>query len=99
MSELEWEFYKHQSYHAHFVAYCKYHIHFKTMTEFQLKSSKNRHAKFSSCILLLVIRIKFLCETQYCHGQFCHGRDSTDALVTALSRLLSAGVDSSNFLD
>ena len=99
MSELEWEFYKHQSYHAHFAAYCKYHIHFKTMTEFQLRSSKNRHAKFSSCILLLVIRIKFLCETQYCHGQCCHGRDSTDAFVTALSRLLSAGVDISNFLD
>ena len=68
MSELEWEFYKHQSYHAHFAAYCKYHIHFKTMTEFQLRSSKNRHAKFSSCILLLVTRIKFMCETQYCHG-------------------------------
>ena len=24
--------------------------------------------RISPCILLLVIRIKFLCETQYCHG-------------------------------
>ena len=39
MSKLEWEFYKHQSYHVHFAASCKYHIHFKTMTEFQLRSS------------------------------------------------------------
>ena len=39
MSKLEWEFYKHQYCHVHFAASCKYHIHFKTMTEFQLRSS------------------------------------------------------------
>ena len=78
MSKSVWEFFSHQYYHAHFAASCKYHVHVKVMTEFQLRASLNGYAKFSACILLLVIIIKFMCETQYYHGQCCHGRDSTD---------------------
>ena len=87
MSELEWEFYKHQSYHAHFAAYCKYHIHFKTMTEFQLNFNlgavridmQSFHPAFCCKSLELNFCVKLSTVTDQC----CHGRDSND--VTALS--------------